>query len=98
MTEPVCEVMQMPKAWCDHCRTPAPVKPMRDLLAPERPKRGPGISAMYPGTCAICQDRFDGAGQLLAFSLAVCQGAGKLEVGRHRMDGIHSPVLTEIVT
>lgn len=67
MTEPVCEVMQMPKAWCDHCRTPAPKSPpMRDLLAPERPKRGPAISAMYPGTCAICQDRFEGGDEICA--------------------------------
>lgn len=63
MSEERCQVTDLVKAWCDHCR-PKPI--MRDLLAPERPRRGPTISAMYPGTCTLCGGWFDAGDEICA--------------------------------
>jgi hypothetical protein len=76
VSEPWCEVGAMPKAWCAHCRgiiDPPPVRigpsastGLRDVLAPERPRRGPIISASFRSWCASCGDDMNEGDEICA--------------------------------
>jgi hypothetical protein len=60
MTGPVdrCEVTELPKDGCAHCR-PAPVRGQMALTVEQLVLAGPPFQARFPGVCVGCRGAFE---------------------------------------
>lgn len=57
---PICDLTELPVAWCHHCR--APFRPRRRGLTPISTPAGTEVrarfTARYGGTCAACGEHY----------------------------------------